>query len=141
MDEPVEGVTLEQWATVAVALHEVPLEQHDEVAAARGIPAGRLQGIAQEWNRRMTEDPQVVLRYSAAYQQAMKDAGIEAPDISFEQYAEILKRQQTEEITAILPDYGLDLQTFALVSQRWIDAIAADTSLAVRLGEALGGQA
>ena len=137
MDEPVEGVTLDQWAAVAVALHKAPPERHDEVAAEHGVPAGKLEPIAEEWNRRMAEDPQVIARYSAAYQQAMKDAGIEAPDITFEQYGEILKRQQTEEITTVLPDYGLDLQTFAMVSQKWIDAMAADTSLAMKLAELL----
>lgn len=138
--EPVEGVTLERYAEAAVAFHRASGDEIESLAVANSIPAGRIDAIAEVWNRRMTEHPEVVTRYSELYQQALRKAGIEAPDISFEQYVEILRRQtKGEPIAEVLGAFGLDLQTFALVSQHWIDEMQKDSSLAARLGELLGG--
>jgi crotonobetainyl-CoA:carnitine CoA-transferase CaiB-like acyl-CoA transferase len=137
--EPVEGVTLERYAEAAVAFHRASGDDVESLAVANGIPAGRINAIAEVWNRRMAEHPEVVTRYSELYQQALRKAGIEAPDISFEQYVEILRRQtKGDPIAEVLSDFGLDLQTFALVSQRWIDEMQKDTSLAARMAELLG---
>jgi hypothetical protein len=132
--DPVEGVTLERYTELAVALYGVTADEEIETRAqAHGVPPGRFKAVAEGWNRRMAEHPEVVQRYSSLYQQALKDAGVEAPDITLEQYAEILRRQsQGQPVTEVLSDFGLDLRTFALVSQRWIDEMAADPSLAVR---------
>ncbi|HEX9823538.1 MAG TPA: hypothetical protein VGB51_03975 [Actinomycetota bacterium] len=141
--EPVEGVTLERYARAAVAFHRAGADRSAEdvetLAVANGIPAGRINAIAEAWNGRMTEHPEVVTRYSELYQQAMRDAGIEAPDISLEQYAELLRRQGSgEPVADVLKAFGLDLQTFALVSQHWIDEMQSDPSLAMRLAELMG---
>jgi len=139
--DAVEGVTLEQYAKAAVAMHGASEDEIEERAQENGIPAGRLNAIAEEWNRRFTEDPSLVHRYSALYQEAMREAGITAPDITLEQYAEILQAQQRgESVTEVLTRFGLNLQTFALVSQGWIDRMAADPSIAMRLGQLLGQQ-
>ena len=136
---PVEGVTLEQYTKAAVALHGLAEEDAEETARAHGIPAGRLQQIAEEWNRRMTAHPEVVQRYSALYQEAMREAGIVAPEITLEQYADILRRSRETPLEQVLPEFGLNLQTFALVSGSWGERMQADVSLAVRLAELLGG--
>ena len=138
---PVEGISLEHYARVAVELHRSPSQDWDGVAETHGIPRGRLQAIAEEWNRRMQSDPQMVQRYSDLYQQAMRDAGVEAPDITLEQYADILQRSKTTPLEKVLPEFGLTVQTFALVSGRWGEKMRADPSLAARLGEILGGTA
>ena len=138
---PVEGVSLETYAAAAVAFHRegAAADQIEALAVANGIPAGRISAIAEVWNKRMAEHPEVVTRYSELYQRAMRDAGIEAPDITLEQYAEILRRQGAgEAVGDVLKDFGLDLQTFAMVSQGWIDRMAADTSVAIRLAELMG---
>lgn len=137
--EPIEGISLEKYARVAVELHRTPSEKMDETAEAMGIPAGRLTAIAEGWNARMVQYPEVVTRYSELYQQGMKDAGIEAPDISLEQYADILKQGRTRPINEILPEFGLNMQTFAMVSGQWIEKMSADTTLAAKLAELLGG--
>ncbi|MGH2692379.1 MAG: hypothetical protein ACRDHM_07720, partial [Actinomycetota bacterium] len=66
--------------------------------------------------------------------------GIEAPEITLEQYAEILREAGKRPLAEVLPAYALNLQTFALVSGQWIDRMAADTSIAARLATLLGGQ-
>ena len=139
LDE-VEGITLEKYARVAVELHRVPSERWDATAEEHGIPAGRLQAISEEWNRRMQADPQVVRAYSDLYQKAMKEAGVEAPDITLEQYAEILRKSKTVPLDQVLPEFGLTLQTFALVSGGWGEKMIADPALAARLAEMLGSE-
>jgi hypothetical protein len=136
---PIEGISLEKYARVAVELHRTPSEKMDETAEAMGVPAGRLQAIADGWNQRMAKHPEVVQRYSALYQQGMRDAGIEAPEITLEQYAEILKEAGKRPLAEVLPAYGLNVQTFALVSGQWIDRMAADASIAAKLAGLMGG--
>ena len=136
-----EGITLRHYARVAVELHRVPPEQMEATAEGHGIPKGRLQAIAEEWNRRMQADPQVVQRYSDLYQEGMREAGIVAPEITLEQYADIIIRSKTTPLEQVLPEFGLTIQTFALVSGTWGERLQADPSLAARLGEILGGKA
>ena len=138
---PVEGISLRRYARVAVELHRVTPEQMEATAEAHGIPKGRLQAIAEEWNRRMQADPQVVQRYSELYQEGMREAGIEAPDISLEQYADILVKSKTAPLQEVLSEFGLTIQTFALVSGQMGERLQADPSLAAKLGEILGGKA
>lgn len=135
--DEVEGVSLEQYARVAVELHRDPDLDPDAVAQAHGIPAGRFKAVSEEWGRRLSAGPEVVQRYNAAYQAAMKDAGIEAPDITLQQYADILRRSRSTPLEEVLPEFGLTLQTFALVSGRWGERMMSDTALAARLAELL----
>ncbi|MGH2685731.1 MAG: hypothetical protein ACRDJP_09730 [Actinomycetota bacterium] len=133
-EAPIEGVSLERFAEVAVALHGATPEEVETRAQEQGIPPGRFTAISEAWNRRFAEHPELVRRYSDLYQQAMREAGIRAPDISLEQYAEILRSQASgDRFLEVLERFGLNLQTFALVSQGWIDKISADPSLAMRL--------
>ncbi|MGH2710792.1 MAG: hypothetical protein ACRDH9_06280 [Actinomycetota bacterium] len=136
--EPIEGISLEKYARVAVELHRTTQEKMDEAAEALGIPAGRLTAIAEGWNKRMTDHPEVVHKYSELYQKGMKDAGIEAPDISIEQYADILRQGRTRPITEILPEFGLNMQTFAMVSGQWIEKMSGDPQIAAKLAGLMG---
>jgi hypothetical protein len=137
--EPIEGISLQKYARVAVELHRTPQEKMDETATSLGIPAGRLQAIAEGWNKRMTEHPEVVQKYSELYQLGMREAGIKAPEITLEQYAEILKEAGKRPLEQVLPEYGLNTQTFALVSGTWIDKMAKDTTIAAKLAQLMGG--
>ena len=133
-EAPIEGVSLERFAQVAVALHGASPEEVETRAQELGIPPGRITAISAAWNQRFAEHPELVRRYSDLYQQAMREAGIRAPEISLEQYAEILGSQASgDRFLQVLERFGLNLQTFALVSQGWIDKISADPSLAMRL--------
>jgi hypothetical protein len=69
----------------------------------------------------------------------MREAGIVAPEITLEQYADILRRSRETPLEQVLPEFGLNLQTFALVSGTWGERMQTDVSLAVRLAELLGG--
>src|SRR3989337_987233 len=56
-EDPVEGVTLEQYTKAAVAVYGLGEVEAEEAARAHGIPAGRMQTIGEEWSRRMTTHP------------------------------------------------------------------------------------
>ena len=135
---PIEGVTLEAYTEAAVAIHAAPPEEREARAVEHGIPPGRIDAIGEAWDRRMKEHPEIVRRYSDLYQQAMRDAGIQAPEITLEQYAEIIHRGGTEPLEKVLPEFGLTVQTFAMVSQRWIDRMQADPSVAIRFAQIMG---
>jgi hypothetical protein len=136
--DAVEGVTLEHYAKVAVALFGATEEEVEERAQANGIPPGRMTAIAQEWNRRLAEDRSLWGAYNDHYQAAMREAGITAPEITIEQYAEILSSQQRgEPMQEVLARFGLNMQTFSMVSQTWAKRLVTDWSLAMRLGQLL----
>lgn len=134
---PVEGISLEQFANAAVAMFGQSGEEVEATAQAHGIPAGRVQAISEEWNRRFMAHPELVQEYNALYQQAMREQGVEAPDISLEQYADILIRSRETPLEQVLPDFGLNMQTFALISGTWGERLMADPSLAARFGQIL----
>jgi hypothetical protein len=136
--DDVEGVTLEQYARVAVALFGAKEEEVEERAVANGIPPGRMSAIAEEWNRRLAEDRSLWGSYNDHYQAAMREAGITAPEITLEQYAEILGAQQRgEPMEEVLERFGLTMQTYSMVSQEWAGRLISDMSIAMRLGQLL----
>jgi hypothetical protein len=136
---PVEGVSLEQYTKAAVAVFGLGEADAEAAAQAHGIPPGRMQAIGEEWSRRMTAHPEMVQRYNTLYQETMREADVVAPDITLEQYADILRRGRETPLEELLPEFGLNLQTWALVSGSWGERLMADTSLAARLAELLGG--
>ena len=135
---PVEGVSLEQYTKAAVAIFGLGEEEAEAAARDHGIPAGRMLPIGEEWSRRMTANPELVHRYNALYQEGMKEAGVVAPDITLEQYAEILKRGSETPLEKLLPEFGLNLQTWALVLGSWGERMMADPSLALRFAQLMG---
>ncbi|MDQ3991330.1 MAG: hypothetical protein M3245_03340 [Actinomycetota bacterium] len=136
---PVEGIALERYAAIAVALFGLTADELDARAESLGVPPGRLNAVAEEWNRRMAADPEVARRYSEAYQAALRDAGVRTPDITLEQYADIMRQAQGgRPLAEVLASFGLDLQTFAMVSQHWTERMGADRDVAMRFAGLLG---
>lgn len=132
-DEPIEGVTLETFTKAAVAMHGAPPETWDAIAERFGIPAGRYQAIGEAWTARMGTDMALVNRYNELYQAAMVEAGITAPEITMEQYVDLIKTGgPTPENLA---RYGLDMQQFSMVSHRWTQAMGADVGLAQKFAQ------
>jgi hypothetical protein len=78
----------------------------------------------------MQTDYALVVAYNEAYQQAMVEAGITAPDVTIEQYADMIKTGGPSEEN--LAKWGLTMQQFSMISHRWTQAMGADVSLAQR---------
>jgi hypothetical protein len=67
--EPIDGVTLEQFAAVgkAVAAYNYDGNRLPEIAASHGIPADAWATASQGWNNRMMANPAVAQRYNQLY--------------------------------------------------------------------------
>ena len=67
--EPVDGVTLEQFAEVAKGLAEYNYDQNMavQVAGMKGIAADAWQTASEAWNDRIKANPAVAQRFNALY--------------------------------------------------------------------------
>jgi hypothetical protein len=67
--EPIDGVTLEQFAQVgkAVAAYNYDGTKLPEIAASKGIPANAWESASAGWNQRMMSNPAVAQRYNQIY--------------------------------------------------------------------------
>ncbi|MEY2453259.1 MAG: hypothetical protein QOD92_2833 [Acidimicrobiaceae bacterium] len=68
--EPIEGVSLEQWATTYARMMKdgivMPADQ-DAFAASRGAPPGRWAAIMGEWQARSNADWKISSKFATAY--------------------------------------------------------------------------
>ena len=134
MDEDtVDGMTIEAYARLAVELHRVPEPEWDAVASRFGVAPDAVTGLGERWQAKMAAEPSLALAYNDAYQRAMVEAGITAPDITLEQYADLLRTGGPSE--ANLKRYSISLQQFSMISHRWSTALGSDPGLAQRFAE------
>jgi len=67
---PIEGVTLELWATTYARIVKDGIiypDDQDAFAASRGVPSGRWAAIMGEWQARSTRDWKVGSKFATAY--------------------------------------------------------------------------
>lgn len=134
---PVEGVTLETYARLAVQLAgKDDRAQLEALAAQHGVPPGRFDAISAVWSERVMGNREVGLRYTELFQAATKEAGIEAPDLSLEQYAAILSEMQAgKPMHEVCEGKGLTVQQFSMASQAWAEKLMANPMLGVQLAQ------
>jgi DNA primase len=67
--DPIDGVTLEQFAEVAKGLAEYNYDQNMavQVAGMKGIPADKWLSASAAWNDRIKANPAVAQRFNALY--------------------------------------------------------------------------
>src|SRR5580698_10173730 len=67
--EPIDGVTLEQFAAVgkAVAAYNYDGTKLPEIAASKGIPGPAWESASRGWNDRLLANPAVAQRYNQLY--------------------------------------------------------------------------
>jgi hypothetical protein len=133
-DEAIEeGVTLEQYSELTVALFGKAGSEAAAAAERFGIPGDRLDAIIAAWTRRVQTDPALLQRYNDLYQQALHRAGVQRPDVPMETYATIVGTISSgTPADQAVAQQGMDLQQFALLAQYWGEKMAADPSLAER---------
>ncbi len=71
---PIEGVSLETWAAVEVAIgrDRVPPADHDAYAQRYGVPSGRWPAVGAAWHARMRADWRVGAKIGEALEAAQK---------------------------------------------------------------------
>lgn len=70
--EPIEGVSLDQYAKITAALAKQNLAGIEQVEAwveTQGVPAGAWQTVQNGWVQRMSANAQVRNRYGVLYSQ------------------------------------------------------------------------
>ena len=134
----IEGVTLEQVVAAGVRLYGKDRSEWDEIAQAHGFPAGRFEAIAEAWTRRISEEPGLAQAYNALYQREMVAAGVTVPELSLEQYASLVRAGSGKPLEEALARFGLNMQQFSMLAQRWGERMMADPSLAMRYAELIG---
>jgi hypothetical protein len=133
---PIEGVTLEQYAEVAVGMQGLSPDDDAGMRAyaeSHGIAPGTWDAVRDGWNARFEKSPDLVLHWGDVYRQALAKGGTERPDITYEQYVTITaKRNKGVPLDDIYAEFDLTVATFALVSDYWVGELTKDPQLGAR---------
>jgi hypothetical protein len=128
------GFSLKRFTALAVDLYGKSEEESEEVARAHGIPDGRLQELIAAWTERL-RNPITVFRYHRLYQRALRERGVRRPEVSLEQYVELLKAAKGGDIAEVCKKHGMTVQQWAMVSQHMGMRMLTRPSLAKRFAE------
>jgi hypothetical protein len=130
---PIAGIRLERYAELAVGMQGMDEDGMRAHAEANGVTPGTWEQVRDGWNARFETKVPVMMRWGQLYRQKLAAAGVERPDITFEQYATITAERDTgTTIDEIYEEYGLTVSTWALVSDHWVGQLAADPPLMTR---------
>lgn len=141
--EPVEGVTLEDWAAANAKMTSGTTQ--DEICKLLGIDAPKWDRVNNEWLTRMKNDTSFTIstKYAAAFNQSAsgnlgKGAASAAESISFEKYIEAMVAQdvlgkQGRDAQDVLKDFGMTVADYSNVSSYWSGKMMSDFSLAMKM--------
>jgi hypothetical protein len=141
--EPVEGISLDQWASVMVKI--VSGGNLDQILGGMGIDKAKWDRVSAEWNARMSRDTTATIAtaYGKAFTSsssnegkfgaASKTPGQGAFPIPFEQYVEIMEAQnggvaQGKDASQILQGFGLSILDWSNLGA-WFSAYINDNAL------------
>ena len=70
--QPIEGITLQRYAELAVGMQSMGTDTaaQSAYAEANGVPQGRWMPIAQQWADRMVADPRINKRFNELWREA-----------------------------------------------------------------------
>jgi len=139
--EPVEGISLEQWASAQARLASGG--DVDPIIAELGIDRAHWDRVSAEWNARMSRDTTATIAtaygnaFATAGQGAYAAAGADAtqamtpggdvdgePPVSLDRYCEISAAQsaaadQGRDANEVLAQYGINAMEFGQIGQWW----------------------
>ena len=141
--DPVEGVTLEDWAAANAKMTSGTTQ--DEICKLLGIDAPKWDRVNAEWLTRMKNDTSftITTKYAAAFNQSAsgnlgKGAASAAESIPFEKYIEAMVAQdvlgkQGRDAQDVLKDFGMTVADYSNVSSYWSGKMMSDFSLAMKM--------
>lgn len=141
---PVEGVTVEQWAQVAVGFTKmaptVTPAQVSQYLAQFGMDKAKYDRVNAEWTNRMSQDHTMVIanKYSAAFSGTMGVTAGGAEPVTFEKYVEVMAAQeawaaQGMDVNAQLRAvFGVDAATYGSWGAYWSPRMGTDVELSQR---------
>ena len=141
--EPVEGISLDQWAQANAKLASGGTA--DEVHKQLGIDAPKWDRVNNEWLARMKNDTTFTIstKYSATFNTSASGnlgtgSGAATQSISFEKYVEAMVAQdvlgkQGRDAQDVLKDFGMTVADYSNVSSYWSGKMMSDFSLAAKM--------
>lgn len=141
--EPVEGVTLEDWAAANAKMTSGTSQ--DEICKLLSIDAPKWDRVNAEWLTRMKNDTSftITTKYAAAFNQSAsgnlgKGAASAAESISFEKYIESMVAQDVlgkmgRDAQDVLKDFGMTVADYSNVSSYWTGKMMTDFSLGMKM--------
>ena len=141
--DPVEGVTIEQWAGVNAKL--AAGTQTDEAIKTIGVDAPKWDRVNNEWLTRMRNDTTFTI--SKIYGQAFNakaegnlgsGSQVNADTYPFEKWIEAMVAQdvlgkQGRDAQDILKDFGLTVNDYSNISSYWSGKMMTDFSYAMKM--------
>lgn len=141
--DPVEGVTLDDWAGVNAKLASGTATE--EAIKAIGIDMPKWDRVNAEWNTRMSNDTTFTIsrQYAAAFNQSASGnlgsgSQVSADSFPFEKYVECMVAQdvlgkQGRDAQDVLKDFGLTVADYSNISSYWSGKMMTDFSLAAQM--------
>ncbi|MGA2667953.1 MAG: DUF6620 family protein [Ignavibacteria bacterium] len=143
--DPVEGITLEQWAEVNAKLASgTPAEEAIKSIAA-DMP--KWDRVNNEWLTRMRNDTTFTIsnKYAAAFNKGASGnlgsgSQVSADSFPFEKYIEVMVAQdvlgkQGRDAQDVLKDFGLTVADYSNISSYWSGKMMSDFSLAAKMAQ------
>ena len=142
--EPVEGVTVDQWAEVAAGMTRLPQgatpDDVNRYLLGFGMDRARYDRVSAEWTTRMSQDSTMVItnKYSAAFTSTMgvaTEAQGGAEPCTYEQFVEVMVAQEAwaqsgMDVNAQLQAvFNLDAATYGAWSGYWSPKMGTDVGL------------
>ncbi len=147
--DPVEGVTLEQWAGVNAKLASGT--STEEAIKSIGADAPKWDRVNAEWLTRMRNDTTATIsvKYAAAFNTnasgnlgagAQVASGGASAEFPFEKYIECMVAQdvlgkQGRDAQDVLKDFGLTVADYSNISSYWTGKMMSDYSLAAKMAQ------
>lgn len=141
--EPVEGITLEQWADVNAKVASGATTE--DAIKSIGVDMPKWDRVNNEWLSRMKNDTSFVIstKYAAAFNTTAtgnlgSGDGIDASSIPFEKYVESMVAQdvlgkQGRDAQDVLKDFGMTVSDYSNVGSYWSGKMMSDFSLAAKM--------
>lgn len=143
--EPVEGISLEQWAGANAKLASGT--STEDAVKSMGIDMPKWDRVNAEWLTRMKNDTSftIATKYSAAFNSGASGnlgsgSSINAESIPFEKYVESMVAQdvlgkQGRDAQDVLKDFGMTVADYSNVSSYWSGKMMSDFSLAAKMAQ------
>ncbi len=143
--EPVEGITLEQWAGANAKLASGT--STEDTIKSIGVDMPKWDRVNAEWLTRMRNDTSFVIstKYAAAFNTSASGnlgsgSQISAESIPFEKYVESMVAQdvlgkQGRDAQDVLKDFGMTVADYSNVSSYWSGKMMSDFSLAAKMAQ------
>ena len=142
--EPVEGISVDQWAEAAAGMTKLPPDASpddvNQYLMGFGMDRARWDRVSAEWTNRMSQDSTMVIstKYSAAFTNAAgvaTEAQGGAEPCTWEQYVEVMVAQEAwsnsgMDVNAQLQAvFNLDAATYGAWSGYWSPKMSTDIAL------------